>query len=191
MEKFHYNKITKESGFSLIEVLAALVILSVVTLALTAFFVNSMAYAKGNQNKTVMVNLARNALVYMEKQAFYPIAQYFNPDSESDGTPSDVIACDLVGETPDCSDIEGLVTDPSALSGVFHPEINDIKYALTIEYQRDLHNSDTMLNSSNEDTKKMAKLLIPIKVIVKRQDGREGNRNKTEVEGYITSERIR
>lgn len=185
LEDFHCNKVTKESGFSLIEVLAALVILSIVTLALTAFFINSMDYAKGNQNKTVMVNLARNALVYMEKQPFDPIKDYFNPDS---GT-IDEITCDLVlGCSPE---ISNRVSDGIVLHKVLNPYVNDVQYTLTIEYQRELHNSNTMLRSSDQSTKNMAELLIPIKVIVKREDGREGNRNKTEVEGYITSERIR
>lgn len=52
----------KEAGFTLIEVLAAIVILSIVSLVLTSYFTNAMTYSKSNQNKTIMVNLARNAL---------------------------------------------------------------------------------------------------------------------------------
>lgn len=60
----------QEKGFTLIEVLAAIVILSIVSLVLTSYFTNAMSYSKSNQNKTIMVNLARNALFYVEKQDF-------------------------------------------------------------------------------------------------------------------------
>lgn len=182
MEKFHYNKITKESGFSLIEVVAALVILSIVTLALTAFFINSMDYAKGNQNKTVMVNLARNALVYMEKQPFEKIKDYFTEGN-------DKITCDLIGDvTVDCSAIDNLVNDSNALSGVFYPKINGVRYEVTILYQEGLHGEMEM----DTNKKKMSKLLLPVLVKVTRYgDSETSKRSKAEVEGYITSEKIR
>ncbi|MNW55023.1 hypothetical protein D3C74_326590 [compost metagenome] len=177
------HKVTEESGFSLVEVVAALVIFSIVTLSLTAFFINSMDYAKGNQNKTVMVNLARNALVYMEKQKFDKIETYFITDGNED------ITCDLTtGCTPKVSK---LVSNASVFNEILNPLVNDVRFKLTIEYQRDLHESNTMLGSSEQEDINMAQLLIPVKVIVEREDGRSGARNRTEVEGYITSERIR
>ncbi|WP_433945222.1 type IV pilus modification PilV family protein [Paenibacillus sp. SN-8-1] len=172
------NKKNGDLGYSLVEVLAALVILSIVTLAMTAFFTSSLSFTKGNQSKTVMVNLARNALVYLEKQPFDPIKKYYITDNNNE------IACD-----PDplgCNTmISGLVDDPHILYQVLNPTINKVQYKLTIEYQRDIHNK--ML----KEQKSMAELLIPIQVKVERADGRGGNRNITGVEGYISSEKIR
>ncbi|MBA9084235.1 prepilin-type N-terminal cleavage/methylation domain-containing protein [Fontibacillus solani] len=182
------HKVTEESGFSLVEVVAALVIFSIVTLSLTAFFINSMDYAKGNQNKTVMVNLARNALVYLEKQPFDEIKEYFIPvDSTIEG--EDEITCELTTGCP--PKVSKLVSDATVFNEILNPLVNDVRFKLTIEYQRDLHESDTMLGSSEQEDINMAQLLIPIKVIVEREDGRSGARNRTEVEGYITNERIR
>lgn len=66
----------QEKGFTLIEVLAAIVILSIVSLVLTSYFTNAMSYSKSNQNKTIMVNLARNALFYVEKQDFEEMSNF-------------------------------------------------------------------------------------------------------------------
>lgn len=66
----------QEKGFTLIEVLAAIVILSIVSLVLTSYFTNAMSYSKSNQNKTIMVNLARNALFYVEKQDFEAMKEF-------------------------------------------------------------------------------------------------------------------
>lgn len=66
----------QEKGFTLIEVLAAIVILSIVSLVLTSYFTNAMSYSKSNQNKTIMVNLARNALFYVEKQDFEAMQEF-------------------------------------------------------------------------------------------------------------------
>lgn len=66
----------QEKGFTLIEVLAAIVILSIVSLVLTSYFTNAMSYSKSNQNKTIMVNLARNALFYVEKQDFKAMKEF-------------------------------------------------------------------------------------------------------------------
>ncbi|SDF21803.1 prepilin-type N-terminal cleavage/methylation domain-containing protein [Fontibacillus panacisegetis] len=177
------HKVTEESGFSLVEVVAALVIFSIVTLSLTAFFINSMDYAKGNQNKTVMVNLARNALVYLEKQPFDEIKKYFITDGKYD------IKCDLTTGCP--PEVSKLVSNASVFNEILNPLVNDVRFKLTIEYQRDLHNSDTMLSSVKQEERNMAQLLFPVNVVVEREDGRSGARNTTEVEGYITSERIR
>lgn len=166
----------RESGYSLIEILASLVILSIVTLALTAFFTNSLMYTKGNQSKTVMVNLARNALIYMEKQPFEPVQSYYSTYDE--------IACGAAG----CSaEVGGLVKDATVLVDVLNPLVNGVQYKLSVEFQREIHNE--ML--ADPDKKSMAQLLIPVVVKVERADGKTGSRNVTEVEGYISSEKIR
>lgn len=73
-------KLREEKGFTLVEVLAAIVILSIVSLILTSYFTNALSYSKSNQNKTVMANLARNALFYMEKQNFSAMKEHFEKE---------------------------------------------------------------------------------------------------------------
>jgi prepilin-type N-terminal cleavage/methylation domain-containing protein len=179
---------TRESGLSLVEVLAALVILSVVSLALTSFFTNALTYAKGNQSKTVMVNLARNALFYMEKQPFAPIDAYFSDAANTE------ITC---GET--CSPSVSQLVDRSSFSvlqQVLNPSINGVQYKVSIIYQRSMHeamlnDSDDLVNLNEPERDKMAKELLPVVVKVVRADGKSGARNTAEVEGYIASERVR
>lgn len=175
---------SRDQGFSLIEVLAAITILSIVALVLSSYFTNSLSYSKKNQNKTIMVNLARNALFYMEKQSFSVLSGYFkdNGTLECEKTPGDPVQ--------DCSGPAGLLgKDEEVVRGVLTPAVNGIQYAVSIQYQKDLH--EDMRHSADETKKDSAKYLLPVKVTV-RGPGDSGSRaNETVVEGYITDETIR
>jgi prepilin-type N-terminal cleavage/methylation domain-containing protein len=177
----------QEKGFTLIEVLAAIVILSIVSLVLTSYFTNAMSYSKSNQNKTIMVNLARNALFYVEKQDFEKMKDYFikqNHDSiEASKCQTDT------EESLKCDDYKVLVQDIATLSQVLNPAINGVIYQIDIEYQRGLHNQS--LNSSDPEKQKMAAYLLPVLVKVSRADSSGGPQSEPVVEGYITDEKIR
>ncbi|WP_171681939.1 type IV pilus modification PilV family protein [Paenibacillus planticolens] len=176
----------REEGFTLIEVLAATVILSVASMAMMAFFINAMSYNKGNQNKTVMVNLARNALFYMEKQNFTTIHNYFinpiNPkiSPEKCSTPN-------ICET---DDLQNLFLNPNMkLWEVLNPKVNDIEYQISVSYQKEI----TEELKSDPVKKGMTDYLLPIKIEVTVKDSNVNNgRNKPViVEGYIANETIR
>ncbi|OAB42956.1 type IV pilus modification PilV family protein [Paenibacillus glacialis] len=172
-----------EKGFALIEVLAAIVILSIVSLVLTSYFSNALSYANTNQNKTVMVNLARNALFYVEKQDFDKMEKYFNlsggnPNASKGSYPN--ISTEQCA--PDrCSQ---LFRSPELLESVLNPSINGVAYNITISYQSELHSKMKAEGSKAE----MAKYLLPVKVTVSSSIG---GSNATIVEGYITDGRIR
>ncbi|GGD47952.1 PulJ/GspJ family protein [Paenibacillus nasutitermitis] len=167
-----------EDGFTLIEILAAIVILSAVSLTMTGFFMNALSYAKGNQNKTVMVNLARNALFYMEKESFDPVQAYFLKDGHPLITPENCAMNDQ--SLFDCSVYSETVRNTQTLAQVLRPEINGIEYLVTIEYQ------PRLLDSAKPESR----YLLPVLVKVKSSDsGRK--RDIVEVEGYITDEAIR
>ncbi|WP_248549024.1 type IV pilus modification PilV family protein [Paenibacillus odorifer] len=177
----------QEKGFTLIEVLAAIVILSIVSLVLTSYFTNAMSYSKSNQNKTIMVNLARNALFYVEKQDFEAMKEFFikqNHDS--------IEAAKCQKDTDDslkCEDYKGLVQDTEILNQVLNPAINGVNYQIDIKYQRDLHNQS--LESSDLEKQNMAVYLLPVLVKVSRVDSSGGPESEPVVEGYITDEKIR
>lgn len=190
----------KEKGFTLIEVLAAIVILSIVSLVLTSYFTNAMSYSKSNQNKTIMVNLARNALFYVEKQDFEKMSNFFVTDSLEHKK-----IVDAGGELPmikasECTTkltcvYSDIFVNSGALPDVLNPIINNIKYEINIRYQSQLHQEmqEGKDSGGGVDTRKseMAPYLIPVEVEVSGNGGPGGETYTTVVEGYITDEKIR
>ncbi|MBA2940042.1 type II secretion system protein [Paenibacillus sp. CGMCC 1.16610] len=181
----------REEGFTLIEVLAATVILSVASMAMLAFFINAMSYNKGNQNKTVMVNLARNALFYMEKQNYATIHNYFIDPSTKIQKNSVISSEGCTRNICDKPDLQNLFLNPNMklLWDVLNPKVNDIEYQISVSYQ------DKLTEELEKDPVKkgMANYLLPIHVEVSVKDNNVNNgRNKPViVEGYIANESIR
>lgn len=180
----------KEQGFTLIEVLAAIVILSIVSLVLTSYFTNALSYSKSNQNKTIMVNLARNALFYMEKQDFGKMQKFFVADGYT--LSADKCLIDACGDGTS----EGIAYqqsfDTKALAHVLNPTVNGIDYSINVVFQKELlkepESEDEAVNGV--DKKDISEYLIPVKVEVKRKT--EGGQSApVEVEGYISNEEIR
>ncbi|MEK4849543.1 type II secretion system protein [Paenibacillus sp. FSL H7-0756] len=172
---------SKEAGFTLIEVLAAIVILSIVSLVLTSYFTNAMTYSKSNQNKTIMVNLARNALFYMEKQDFDKTVEFFRDTTER-------LSADVckIGDCGDAISDEGAAYrkafNTETLSHVLHPKVNGTDYSIDVIYQKGLD-----VNTGEND---LRNYLLPVKVVVTRDSG--GSLSApVEVEGYISNEEIR
>lgn len=189
----------QEKGFTLIEVLAAIVILSIVSLVLTSYFTNAMSYSKSNQNKTIMVNLARNALFYVEKQDFEKMSNFFVTDSLEHKK-----IVDAGGELPmikasECTLVScsysNLFSNMTALANVLNPTVNDIRYKINIVYQPELVNnpSSTPTNGGITPIDKSAvkDYLIPVKVEVGRVESNGQPDYYVMLEGYITDERIR
>lgn len=190
-------QIQKEQGFSLVEVLAATIILSIVSLVVVSYFMNAHSYAKSNQNKTVMVNLARNALVYLEKQDFTKMEEYFKADKEV----SPIIKGSSCTQVTEC-EYDSLFMNAHSLPEVLNPKVNNVQYELVISYQSKLHqqlkDGTTLKNldvysgmDSAQDLESSAGYLLPVKVTVTGPGGPRGHRNEAVVEGYITDEKIR
>lgn len=177
----------QEKGFTLIEVLAAIVILSIVSLVLTSYFTNAMSYSKSNQNKTIMVNLARNALFYVEKQDFEEMKDYLTENDSLEATKCQKDTDDSVK----CDDYIQLVEDTTILNQVLNPSINGVNYQIDIKYQRELHNPSLSPSPSDSDEQKMAAYLLPVLVKVSRVDSSSGPQTQSVLEGYITDEKIR
>jgi prepilin-type N-terminal cleavage/methylation domain-containing protein len=68
-----------EKGVTLLELLISLSILSIVLLTFMNFFYQASTFNVANQNKTVALNVARNSLIYMEKQNFIEMRDTFAP----------------------------------------------------------------------------------------------------------------
>lgn len=174
----------QEQGFTLIEVLAAIIILSIVSLVLTSYFINAISYAKANQNKTIMVNLARNALFYAEKQDFDKMKDYLNTKKNIGFAD----ACAEDGVDAPCT-YSGLVKDETVLKKVLNPTINGITYSVNIAYQADIYSQ--MKQSEDVIRQRAAEYLIPVLITVRSPEKNGGNAAKTAVEGYLRNEEIR
>jgi prepilin-type N-terminal cleavage/methylation domain-containing protein len=75
------KKFGNERGMTLVEVLVSLVILTILFTGAMQFFSQAYSYTSMNQNKTVGINVARNAMSFMEKQSFMEMKETFNKDS--------------------------------------------------------------------------------------------------------------
>ncbi|MFC6648237.1 prepilin-type N-terminal cleavage/methylation domain-containing protein [Paenibacillus rhizoplanae] len=178
----------KEAGFTLIEVLAAIVILSIVSLVLTSYFTHALSYSKSNQNKTIMVNLARNALFYMEKQDFEAMSKYFNVNDTSPNAAHPSIEAKQCTSTSCMYNNDDFINS-AVLPEVLNPVINNILYQVKITYQAELYRD--MLRGGDIRKQEMAPYLIPVQVEVTGPGGPSANTASMIVEGYITDEKIR
>ncbi|MFD1776612.1 prepilin-type N-terminal cleavage/methylation domain-containing protein [Paenibacillus rhizophilus] len=183
----------QERGFTLIEVLAAIVILSIVSLVLTSYFVNAMSYSKSNQNKTIMVNLARNALFYMEKQDFEKTQDFFVTKGYT--VSANVCQIDACGNNTTAEGQAYRDTfDTESLASVLHPRVNGVTYTIDVVYQSGVWGNQpqpTGAVSSILNQSSVRSYLLPVKVEVRRANTVSPPANTVEVEGYITDERIR
>ncbi|MDO3412052.1 prepilin-type N-terminal cleavage/methylation domain-containing protein [Saccharibacillus sp. CPCC 101409] len=181
-------RLKREEGFTLIEVLAAMLILAIAALAFTAYFGNALTYSKTNQNKTIMSNLARNALVYMQKQDFDRMGAYFVSTNAAQANgkaaiTSDTFSTCAASDTGVCAFKNIFKTkDLGTLSAILSPSVNGVAYRITIAYQPGL---STKNDGSN--------LLLPISATVSPATaGSSGpGADSVTVEGYVNAESIR
>lgn len=171
-----------EEGFTLIEVMASIVILAIVSLVLMSYFSDSLSYAKTNANKTVMVNLARNALVYTEKQDFDTWKTYFQSNATVDSRKCESIS--------NCSLYATLVEQPQVLAAVLNPIVNGVQYRVAIQYQKNLLPTATSSSTTGTAKAQESTYLLPIQISVHGPEEKAGQVG-TIVEGYITDEKIR
>jgi prepilin-type N-terminal cleavage/methylation domain-containing protein len=180
-----WRKLNGQKGFTLLEVLAAVTILSVASLAMTSFFVQAMSYSKKNENKTVAVNLARNALFFLEKQDFARFDVYL---SKTAGNPpiSPTGCSKLADRTVSCPSypaLSDLFNQTDNLWEVLNPVINGLPYAVTVTY-----NPSTLADPTK---KNLNKYLLSVTVAVRNADSGSVGTILAVVGGYIPDEKIR
>lgn len=77
MGKFLRNK----RGFTLVEILGSLTIFTLIAIPMMSFFIQASQYTTDSQNKTIAINIARNAMSYLEKQNFRVMKTYVGLDA--------------------------------------------------------------------------------------------------------------
>lgn len=100
-DKFFDN----DRGFTLLEVLLSVTILSIVIISFLAFFNQAYSYTKQNEDKTVFINVARNVLYYMEQQDYTAMNAYLGNDSTKEITFDDCTKLTL--RAGNCEDFFG------------------------------------------------------------------------------------
>lgn len=146
----------KENGFTLLEVVLSITLLTIITVSMFGFFQQAYLFNQLNQSKTVAVSLGHNALVYLEKQDTLYSALLEHEDIRISPTlfELDEMNCKKYGLNP----------------SVFLPIVNNVVYHMTAEIQ--LHQDP-----------KLQDYLLPVRLTVHWQV-KEAT-YETTVEGYI------
>jgi prepilin-type N-terminal cleavage/methylation domain-containing protein len=112
--------IHRANGFTLLEVLLSITILSTVAIGMFYFFTNAMKYTTYNQGKTVAINIARGVLAYMERLDFATLKQYVDNEIHHSDKPFvqlDASYCNLQ-----------LFDNEQVCEAILRPTINNVTY---------------------------------------------------------------
>ncbi|MGE7119997.1 type II secretion system protein [Peribacillus sp. NPDC046944] len=124
MEENIFSK--NQKGFTLVEVLASIAILGIITITVMTFFTQSYDYTKRNQSKTVGINVARNVINYFDQLEFNELyKQYGIASLDSEG---------INISLPDCNTRPSLYT--TSCSEILQPTINNYKYDTEITLKK-------------------------------------------------------
>jgi len=162
-----FNVISSNKGLTLIEVLVSLTILSLILLGIMNFFNQAYSFTNSNQKKTAAVNVARNALTFME---------------QSTGINSFIAIRDRIENHPDssgkleiCNNEYQLVWNGEHNDASCSPiTINDIPYNVSIVPRLDKNYTDYFIP-----------LTVEVNWTVNKHE------YTTSIEGAITSEDLR
>lgn len=162
----------KDQGFTLIEVLASLTILTLIALPMFSFFTQAYDYTTKNQNNTVGVNVARGVVEFMKKQNFEEMKNLLEATGQPD--PSNGLKKTEI--------YIGTTTNSYYYSETEVPETNQIeinsnRYRVSVTLWK---NSDSHLDAYS----------IPINVTAS-WGMNSNNEMKTSLEGAIINETIR
>ena len=167
-DKMKVKKILSNSkGLTLVELLASLTILGIIIIGSMQFFTQAYTYTNMNQKKTAAVNVARNALMFIEKESFIATRDKFEKDPTEEIS---ILLCNNKYKMFWKNEIAG--TDCKSIN------INNIDYNVVIKAEE-----------TPDSSKKNYLYYIPLKATVSWSFN--GKDHSTEVEGDIKSEDIR
>jgi len=136
MDEDIFLSFSHKEGFTLIETLLAITLLSGVVIGLFYFFTNAMTYTSYNQGRTVAINIAHGVAAYMEKLDFSALEQHVR-QSANEQTPFVKLT------DADCENA-AIFPEPDACRAQFSPTINNVIYdngriaVFLIPYERTL-----------------------------------------------------
>ncbi|MFE8696894.1 prepilin-type N-terminal cleavage/methylation domain-containing protein [Cytobacillus sp. FJAT-53684] len=166
-----FKKVLSSSkGLTLIEVLLSLTILGIILMGSMKFFSQAYSYTNMNQKKTAAINVARNALMYIEKDNFIVIRDTF--ENKTDEELSIYICKDKYSKFWKEDDID------SSCNPI---KINNVEYKVMIRADKD------ELDKVNYN--EIRSYYFPLTAYVTWTIN--GKENSTVLEGAIKSEDIR
>ncbi|BDG46290.1 MULTISPECIES: prepilin-type N-terminal cleavage/methylation domain-containing protein [Parageobacillus] len=122
MEEKNFSATRASKGFTLMEVLASITILSIVAIGMFSFFTNAMKYTTYNQGKTVAINIARGVLAYMERLDFAALKQYVDNEIQRSDKPFVHLDASY------CDDLPLFGDNEQACKKILGPTINNVAY---------------------------------------------------------------
>ncbi len=151
-------------GYTLVEVLVSLTILSLIAIPMFSFFIQAYDYTTRNQNNTVSVNVGRGVIEFMSKQNFQEMKNLLY----AEGAEKDL----FIGTTVDSYKFsETSIPDNEKI------EINSNRYAVKVTMKK---NAESYLDNYT----------LPITVTISWGHS-SGNEITTTLEGAIVNETIR
>ncbi|MFX3623038.1 MAG: prepilin-type N-terminal cleavage/methylation domain-containing protein [Ectobacillus sp.] len=122
-----------ENGFTLVEILASITILSILTIGLLFIFPKAYFFTKENQTKTIAINLAHGVLHYFEKQDYDLLAGYRRELGDTETAILDtatICSAPTTIKEPDGSRFHNIRLFPDAQScaKILAPTINNVTY---------------------------------------------------------------
>jgi prepilin-type N-terminal cleavage/methylation domain-containing protein len=166
------KSIINQDGMTLLELLASVTILSIILLSFLKFFIQGYHFTNLNQKKTVGVNVARNVLMYMEKESFIAMRNEFEGVNKGEVKPENQYLRVVV-----CNDSYKYFRPNETIPAFCQPiTINNLPYKVFVY-------------SEKADPEENVNYFIPITVEVRWEIN--GNEFHTDVDGTIQSEDIR
>jgi prepilin-type N-terminal cleavage/methylation domain-containing protein len=135
-EMCFYKKYNKNPlGFTLIEILVTLVILSIVLLSFMSFFTQSSLFTQKNNEKLTAINLAQETVVTIKNQPSYfqKVAKYSTGFPEPEKTILNVNSIGVFNENPNYRLGLEIAKDYSYNLYKIHVQIYDLKNNLLAE----------------------------------------------------------
>ena len=172
-------KILKNNrGLTLIELLVSITILGIVLLSFMNFFLQSSTYTNSNQKKTVGVNVARNVLMFMEKQDFLEIRNFFNEVNTGQHSPEDDFLALFI-----CNDSYLTFSNSAAESEISQacPQKKNITVN-GLEYEASISSEEV---SSSEELKSYIPITVKVRWTI------DDHEYSTTLDGKVKSEDIR
>lgn len=176
-----FKKVLSSSkGLTLIEVLLSLTILGIILMGSMKFFSQAYSYTNMNQKKTAAVNVARNALMYIEKESFIMVRNAFEKAFKEDRSEEiSLFICKNPNEEK--YEYEIFWKGESVRTNCKPITVNNIEYTVVIEADKE----ELIKPNYNEKSSYYYPLKTKVTWTI------NGKENSTELKGGIQSEDIR